>query len=142
MNCAQSPSEFAIPASETDISNHDFFLSENNLRPKTTYATNAFRICISATCLGDLPNLCAANQSPFNAGRNIMALIDTGRTSGQTPAFAASLRGGLTGLLVAFADWNDQRRTRRVLSQLSSHELDDIGLTRGDIDAIARQRRF
>ncbi len=71
-----------------------------------------------------------------------MALIDTGRTRGQTSVLAAPLRNGLAGLLVAFADWNDQRRTRRVLSQLSSHELDDIGLTRGDIDTIARQRRF
>lgn len=51
------------------------------------------------------------------------------------------------GLLHAFHDalgfvgrWNDARLTRRALSRLSAHELDDIGLLRGDIDAIARRR--
>jgi uncharacterized protein YjiS (DUF1127 family) len=34
--------------------------------------------------------------------------------------------------------WNDARRTRAILSRLSTHELDDIGLSRGDIDAFAR----
>ena len=32
--------------------------------------------------------------------------------------------------------WNDARRTRAILSRLSAHELDDIGLTRGDIEHI------
>ena len=32
--------------------------------------------------------------------------------------------------------WNEARRTRAILSRLSVHELDDIGLSRGDIDAI------
>ena len=34
------------------------------------------------------------------------------------------------------SSWNQARRTRAVLSRLSAHELDDIGLSRGDIDAI------
>ena len=38
-----------------------------------------------------------------------------------------------------FADqaiaWNEARRTRAILSKLSAHELEDIGLTRGDIDS-------
>ncbi len=33
--------------------------------------------------------------------------------------------------------WNDARVTRKGLSQLSDRELDDLGLVRGDIDAIA-----
>jgi len=39
--------------------------------------------------------------------------------------------GNLFGRLTA---WNDARRTRNALSQLSAHELEDIGLSRGDID--------
>lgn len=42
-------------------------------------------------------------------------------------------------LFGAVAHWNDARRTRDALSALSMRELDDIGLTRGDIDAIARK---
>jgi len=30
--------------------------------------------------------------------------------------------------------WNETRRTRAILSRLSAHELNDIGLTRGDIE--------
>lgn len=45
---------------------------------------------------------------------------------------------GLLGTLVAsFAAWNDARVTRNALSRLSDRELDDIGLSRGDIDSIA-----
>ena len=32
--------------------------------------------------------------------------------------------------------WEKNRRTRNALSRLSDHELDDIGLTRGDIDEL------
>ncbi len=42
-------------------------------------------------------------------------------------------------LFGAVAHWNDARRTRDTLSALSIRELDDIGLTRGEIDAIARK---
>ena len=44
-----------------------------------------------------------------------------------------------TRIFGAVAHWNDARRTRDALSQLSMRELDDIGLNRGDIDAIARR---
>lgn len=71
-----------------------------------------------------------------------MALIDLGRSRGHTSSFADQIRHRLVTVFGAIADWNDARRTRNVLSQLSAHELDDIGLTRGDIDAIARQRRY
>lgn len=33
--------------------------------------------------------------------------------------------------------WEQNRRTRNTLSKLSDHELEDIGLTRGDIDELA-----
>lgn len=71
-----------------------------------------------------------------------MALIDLGRNRGRTDSFADQIRTRFVTTLGAIADWNDARRTRKVLSQLSSHELDDIGLTRGDIDAISRKRFF
>ncbi|QCO55191.1 DUF1127 domain-containing protein [Pseudorhodobacter turbinis] len=38
--------------------------------------------------------------------------------------------------------WNDARVTRNSLNKLSDRELDDIGLTRGDIAGIARQTSF
>jgi len=38
--------------------------------------------------------------------------------------------------------WNDARVTRNALGKLSDRELDDIGLTRGDIADIALQNRF
>ncbi|MFC2970279.1 DUF1127 domain-containing protein [Acidimangrovimonas pyrenivorans] len=40
----------------------------------------------------------------------------------------------------AVADWNDTRVTRKSLSALSDRELNDIGLCRGDIEKVARQR--
>ena len=36
--------------------------------------------------------------------------------------------------------WNETRRTREILSRLSAHELDDIGLDRNDIDRVARRQ--
>ncbi|WP_298678734.1 DUF1127 domain-containing protein [uncultured Lentibacter sp.] len=44
-------------------------------------------------------------------------------------------------LTAAFVAWNDARSTRKALSQLSDRELEDIGLCRGDIDAIAEAAR-
>lgn len=39
----------------------------------------------------------------------------------------------------ALTEWNDRRATRNALSRLSDRELEDIGLTRGEIDAVARK---
>lgn len=44
----------------------------------------------------------------------------------------------LFSLVGALATWNDARMTRKSLNQLSARELDDIGLVRGDIEAIAK----
>lgn len=35
-------------------------------------------------------------------------------------------------------EWNDAHKTRAMLSKLTAAELDDIGLTRADIDRVAR----
>ncbi|MEM0949459.1 MAG: DUF1127 domain-containing protein [Pseudomonadota bacterium] len=45
----------------------------------------------------------------------------------------------LSALYTTFLSWNDARATRRALSKLSDHELEDIGLVRGDIDTILRR---
>jgi len=56
------------------------------------------------------------------------------RSTNQKSGFSLSALVGL------FADWNDARMTRKSLSALTARELDDIGLVRGDIDAIANGR--
>ncbi len=61
-----------------------------------------------------------------------MAVIDTTRS-----AAPANVFGGLFKVFGAVAAWNDARLTRKALSQLSDRELDDIGLSRNDIDRIA-----
>ncbi len=64
-----------------------------------------------------------------------MATLDTDR------AFAGTSTGrltrALTGLFGTLSAWNDARVTRKSLSRLTARELDDIGLTRADIDLIA-----
>ncbi|MDE0522446.1 MAG: DUF1127 domain-containing protein [Boseongicola sp.] len=47
----------------------------------------------------------------------------------------------LSGLVSGVIHWNKARRTHAVLSRLSTHELDDIGISRGDIDSICFGRR-
>jgi uncharacterized protein YjiS (DUF1127 family) len=65
-----------------------------------------------------------------------MAVYDAPRTaaqaSGQTGFFA-----NLVGIMSA---WNDARITRNALSKLSDRELEDIGLCRGDIDFVVKNR--
>ncbi|MCX7644160.1 MAG: DUF1127 domain-containing protein [Rhodobacteraceae bacterium] len=56
--------------------------------------------------------------------------VATDRTVGFSVSSAVS---AIVGRIIA---WNDARVTRKALSRLSDHELDDIGLSRSDIDAI------
>lgn len=39
-------------------------------------------------------------------------------------------------IAAAVADWRGRRSTRKALSRLSDEQLDDIGLTRADIDTL------
>lgn len=55
--------------------------------------------------------------------------------------FGGALRLPFGDFFATLAAWNDKRVTRRELSKLSDRELDDIGLTRSDIDAIVDQMR-
>ena len=67
-----------------------------------------------------------------------MASIDTTRpTAGHATGIASGFFAQVTS---AFTEWNEVRRTRAALSNLTARELDDIGLNPGDIDRIAKQR--
>lgn len=69
----------------------------------------------------------------FMNGDGPMSAVDTNRMS-----FRAS-RNGLFGKMIdAVVAWNEARITRSALSRLSDRELNDIGLTRYDIDRVAR----
>lgn len=66
-----------------------------------------------------------------------MAITFT-RAQNATAADRALL--SLSGLVSGFVHWNQSRRTRAALSKLSAHELEDIGLSRGDIDGFGITR--
>lgn len=61
-----------------------------------------------------------------------MAIV-TNRTVGAGFS-VASILSVFVGRIAA---WNDARVTRKALETLTDRELDDLGLTRGDIDTIA-----
>ncbi len=73
--------------------------------------------------------------------------MTTGTTAGSGLGGLARERGRMARLLRAFAarllQWIDEeiayRRTVRELQQLSDRELDDLGIARRDIPAIARR---
>lgn len=71
-----------------------------------------------------------------------MALLDFTRSPSRSVAAADRYHSFVATSIAAFAAWNDARRTRNSLNQLSSYELEDIGLSRGDIDLIVRKHRF
>ena len=61
-----------------------------------------------------------------------MASFDTSR-----PVAGLSVGNFFVSMFSTVAAWNDARVTRNSLSKLTARELDDIGLSYGDIDAIA-----
>ncbi|MFS4582273.1 DUF1127 domain-containing protein [Phaeobacter sp. C3_T13_0] len=66
-----------------------------------------------------------------------MAAFDTTRTTYGTSSLFGRLTTMIANQLAAIVDWNDARSTRETLGQLSDRELADIGLCRGNIDAVA-----
>ena len=62
-----------------------------------------------------------------------MALINHTAPAARMAGFSSH------GLFARIQDWNEARRTRNVLSRLSTQQLDDIGLVRGDIDRICKR---
>ena len=62
-----------------------------------------------------------------------MSAIDTNRVHGGTGSFGIGSK-----IWAAVTAWNDARITKNALGRLTDRELDDIGLTRGDIEQVAR----
>ncbi|MFT5799577.1 MAG: hypothetical protein ACI84R_003654 [Candidatus Azotimanducaceae bacterium] len=69
-----------------------------------------------------------------------MTTFDTNRASFGPTTVAARISGIVHATIQAGVSWNDARMTRNSLSSLSNRELEDIGLTRADIDMVARTR--
>lgn len=65
-----------------------------------------------------------------------MALLDTHRGLNDGVRFGARASGFFVTLFGTLIAWNDRRVTRKALSALSARELDDIGLSRSDIQNI------
>lgn len=63
-----------------------------------------------------------------------MATIRTTRSEDRV--FGANIGSAVSAVLGRITAWNEARITRNALSKLSDRELDDIGLTRGDIYGI------
>ncbi len=71
-----------------------------------------------------------------------MAAFDTFRNVAAAPSFGARIAQTLTHVAAGATGWYAERSTRNSLSGLSDYELEDIGLSRGDIDLIARRPGF
>ena len=61
-----------------------------------------------------------------------MSAVETTRSQA-----GVSLMNPIASLVASIASWNDARVTRSALAKLSDRELDDIGLSRGDIEFVA-----
>ncbi len=70
-----------------------------------------------------------------------MAAIDTSRTAFGSASVANRVLGSVSSVIGAAVAWNDARVTRNALTSLTDRELEDIGLSRGDIDSVAGSRR-
>ena len=69
-----------------------------------------------------------------------MTTFDTNRTTFGSTTVAARISGVFHSAIETAVSWNDARMTRNSLSSLTNRELEDIGLTRADIDLVARTR--
>jgi uncharacterized protein YjiS (DUF1127 family) len=89
--------------------------------------------CIETTC-------CKIQQHIKR--KTAMAAFDTTRTAPLGAITTYSFIRFLSNISNSVIAWNDARVTRNSLGKLSDRELDDIGLTRGDIADIANLNRF
>ena len=72
-----------------------------------------------------------------------MALIETSpRTLPLSTQVAHRTITWANDALARVRRWREVRRTVRILSALDSEQLDDLGLTRGDIERFARRGHF
>jgi uncharacterized protein YjiS (DUF1127 family) len=65
-----------------------------------------------------------------------MSVFEVSRSASASQGLMAQVYANTIGAYVA---WKEARDTRAALDKLSDRELDDIGISRGDIDAIARR---
>ena len=70
-----------------------------------------------------------------------MAAFETTRTVADGASLGGRLTALATGMVATIRSWNDARVTRNALASLSDRELDDIGLSRSDIDAVVSTLR-
>ncbi|WP_415921248.1 DUF1127 domain-containing protein [Tateyamaria sp. SN6-1] len=68
-----------------------------------------------------------------------MAAFDTTRPQYGAAPVAGQIKGFFSALAAKFNAWQDARVTRNALHALTDRELEDIGLIRGDIDAVANK---
>ena len=66
-----------------------------------------------------------------------MAAYDTTRTTYGSTGLFGRIGSSFLSAADAVMSWNDARATKTTLASLSDRELADIGLCRGDIEAIA-----
>jgi len=66
-----------------------------------------------------------------------MAAFDTTRPAYGAAPVAGQVKGLVSNLIAPVIAWNDARVTRKALNSLTDRELEDIGLVRGDIEAVA-----
>ena len=72
-------------------------------------------------------------------GRALSKLGDIMSTMEMNRSIAVGGVGNIVASLFSMLSaWNEARVTRRELNSLSDHELNDIGVFRGDIERIAR----
>ena len=67
-----------------------------------------------------------------------MAAYETTRTAPLGAITTYRFIQFVSKMFAAVAEWTDARVTRAALEKLSDRELDDIGLCRGDVEAIGR----
>ncbi|MFK7743527.1 MAG: DUF1127 domain-containing protein [Roseobacter sp.] len=65
-----------------------------------------------------------------------MAIFDTTRTTYGSASATSRFFSALNTAFAAVIAWNDARVTRNALSGLTDRELEDIGLSRADIEAV------
>jgi uncharacterized protein YjiS (DUF1127 family) len=63
-----------------------------------------------------------------------MAVIETSRFAPTARKFIFT--APLIATFVKVKSWNDVHQTRKALKQLSARELEDVGLTYADVDAL------
>lgn len=65
-----------------------------------------------------------------------MAAFDTTRTAYGSTSAVSRISAFVSQAVSAVVAWNDARITRKALASLTDRELEDIGLSRGDIDFV------